>query len=122
MKIKFGTNRIVIIGREYVYKLPVLRRGVLANDQEYKNYCRGAPVAATQKRWYGLKQERLTDLRTFPRYVKRSGIPEELQELYNKKIHNRIQVGKDKNGCWKYFDYEDVKFYLFGETEPAEGV
>ena len=33
-----GTNRIVFIGNEWVYKVPIHSRGIEANKAEYLNY------------------------------------------------------------------------------------
>nr|DAG70153.1 MAG TPA: hypothetical protein [Caudoviricetes sp.] len=108
MKIKFGTNRIVIIGKRSVYKFPIGIRGFLANRMEYHLSKDRSLVAATQKYWWGLKQERLWNTVTYP-YQCEHVLPEH-QELYEIQLHNRLQVGQDINGIWKIFDYEDVKY------------
>ena len=67
-------------------------------------------VAETHKKWYGLKKEKLNETKIFERWATIEEIPEELHFLYKRKINNRMQVGKSKN-VWKFFDYEDVKFF-----------
>ena len=110
-RIKFGTNRIVFIGKRWVYKIPIFYRGIRANKCEYKNYLKNSDIVAeTHKKWYGLKQEKLTDTKIFERWATIEEIPKELHFLYKRKINNRMQVGKSNN-VWKFFDYEDVKFF-----------
>lgn len=108
MTIKFGTNRIVIVGKRFVYKLPIGIRGLLANRMEFQLAKNQPLVAKTQKCWWGLKQERLWNVVTYP-YQCDCVLPEH-QALYEIQVHNRLQVGQDANGVWKIFDYEDVKY------------
>lgn len=116
--VKIGTNRLVILGRKYVYKIPLFRRGHKANKNEYENYlCNADIVAETQCRWYGLKQERLTDIHILPRNAALSDVPDDMKPLFKRKLHNRFQVGRGKFGEWLFFDYEDIKYYLRNEDE-----
>lgn len=110
MRIKLGTNRMVVEGRDCVYKLPIGIRGIAANTAEYRNAACNPLVAKTEKRWYGLKQERLYDTVILPYEETGVCLPAEWRELWNMKLHNRFQVGRDKHGVWKFFDYEDVKW------------
>ena len=112
MKIKFGTNRIVFITKKYAYKIPISTRGIAANYLEFINSYNNDLVAKTELHWYGLRQEKLTNIIIYPYKVKESEISIEHKELYRIMLHNRLQVGKDVNGNWKIFDYEDVKFYI----------
>lgn len=112
MLIKEGTNRLVLIGGGYVYKLPLSERGQLANRAEYDNYLSHPDVCAyTEKHYWGLKQERLTNIKIFPFEATEDDVPDELKTLWKQKLNNRFQVGQDKQGKWKFFDYEDVKYY-----------
>lgn len=106
--IKFGTNRIVIVGKKFVYKIPIGIRGILANRMEFQLAKNQPLVATTQKHWYGLKQERLWNVTIYP-YQCNCVLPEH-QELYKIQLHNRLQIGQDASGMWKIFDYEDVKY------------
>lgn len=106
--IKFGTNRIVIVGKKFVYKIPIGIRGILANRMEFQLAKSQPLVATTQKHWYGLKQERLWNVTIYP-YQCNCVLPEH-QELYKIQLHNRLQIGQDASGMWKIFDYEDVKY------------
>lgn len=117
MKIKLGTNRLTLICKKYVYKLALHKRGYAANLQEYKLSVEHDFVAKTELHWYGLKQERLTDIVVYPRYATKEQVQKQHQFLFDKKLHNKLQVGKDINGDWKVFDYEDVKFYIRHEKE-----
>lgn len=118
IRIKCGTNRICLITKKYVYKLPRLKYGFLANRNEYQNYQHNKSVVAyTKKYWWGLKQEKLDNVVTYPRYATIEDIEEEHKHLYKFKLHNRMQIGQDQDGTWKFFDYEDVKFYLRNENE-----
>ena len=112
MKITHGTCRLVILTKNYAYKLPIGLRGIKANRSEYKNFlnCQHL-VAKTEKRWWGLKQERLYNTVCYKQGTTKQELAEEHQELYDFKLTNRIQIGQDKFGVWKFFDYEDVKFY-----------
>ncbi len=114
MRLKIGSNRIVLVGKRYVYKLPLGSRGIKANRVEYQNARGKDYVALTERKWYGLKQERLTDLITLP-HDYTGEISPEWAHLLNVRVYNRFQVGKDKNGKWKFFDYEDVKYKGQGE-------
>ena len=107
--IKIGTNRIVIIGKKFVYKFPIGIRGILANRMEYQLAKSQPLVATTQKCWWGLKQERLWNVTIYP-YQCNIVLPEH-EELYKIQLHNRLQVGQDVSGVWKIFDYEEVKYY-----------
>ena len=112
MLIEKGTNRVVLIGGGYVYKLPLSERGKLANDTEYRNYLENPDIVAkTEKYSWGLKQERLYNCRIFDWQATVEDVPDELKELFKRKLNNRFQVGQDLKGNWKFFDYEDIKFY-----------
>ncbi len=113
MKIKFGTNRIVFITKNFVYKFPILFRGLCANKQEYSNYLNHTNIVShTEYKTCGiLKQERLYNLKIFPYNCTEKDIPNEFKILWKYKLNNRFQIGQDKDGKWKFFDYEDVKFY-----------
>ena len=106
-----GTNRIVIIGEEWVYKVPIHSRGAEANEEEYRNFLKCPNfVAKTIKYDYGLLQERLTNLKIYNITDTEEDILPEHLELYKHHFtHNRLQVGLSKDGCWKIFDCEDVK-------------
>lgn len=116
MKIRIGSNRIVLIFKKYVVKIPILFRGRLANYVEWVNYLKNPDVVATTTRhWYGLKQERLYNIQIFKYQEHYLDLPEYAQWLYDRALHSRIQIGQDINGKWKFFDYEDVKYYLKGQ-------
>ena len=84
-----------------------------ANKEEYSNSLGKAYVAKTERRWYGLRQEVLSDLVILPHDFN-GEINTEWAHLLERKLHNRFQVGKSADGQWKFFDYEDVKFYANG--------
>lgn len=109
MQLKIGTNRLVIVGKKFAYKIPLFFRGVKANRQEYTNALGKDYVAKTEKKWYGLKQERLNNLVTLP-YKYDGEIPDDWKELWKHTVHNRFQVGQDESGAWKFFDYEQTKW------------
>lgn len=109
MKIRFGTNRLVIVGKDYVYKIALHGRGARANTQEYEKARTNPFVAETEKKWYGLKQEKLSDLITLPRDY-RGRLAAEILPLWACRLHNRFQVGLNTRGVWRFFDYEEVKY------------
>lgn len=111
--IKFGTMRICIVGKKFTYKFPIFIRGIKANRVEYSNYKKNTGIVAyTEKHWWGLKQETLTNLKVYPKEdTSRDEINDEHKFLFPFKVHNRIQIGQDKKGNWKFYDYEDIKFY-----------
>lgn len=107
--IRCGTNRIVIVGKKYVYKIAYRLRGIQANNAEFRNALKRDYVAKTERKWYGLRQEKLTNLITLP--LDYDGIiPDEWKHLWAHKLHNRFQIGQNSDKVWKFFDYEDVKF------------
>lgn len=116
MKIKFGTNRLTILGKKYVYKIALHKRGYAANLQEYSLAFNNNIVAKSELHWYGLKQEKLSDIKIYDRYATLEDIQEEHKELFTCKLHNKLQVGKDSCGVWKIFDYEDIKYYTRKEN------
>lgn len=111
MLIKFGTNRVVLVTRRYAYKIPRGRRGLLANEAEFKNAANNPCVAKTEKHLWWLRQERLRNLRCFSLGTTIEAVPAELRGLFEMKLHNRLQAGQDENGVWKFYDYEDIKYY-----------
>ena len=111
MKIKFGTNRLVIVTKKNAYKIALHSRGVAANYMEWINSCENPKVAKTEMHWYGLKQEALTDITVYPYKANEASIAKEHKDLYKSMKHNRLQVGKDSTGTWKMFDCEDIKYY-----------
>lgn len=109
-KIKLGTNRLCIVGKKYTYKFPLFFRGYCANKAEYSNYLNNKDIVAyTEKHWWGLKQETLTNTVIYK--LDEKDILPEHQSLVPYALKNRMQVGKSKDGAWKFFDYEDVKYY-----------
>ena len=69
-------------------------------------------IAKTEIHWCWLKQERLHNITIYPYETNADAISAEHQNLYKIALHNRLQVGKSKDGTWKIFDYEDIKYYL----------
>ena len=115
--LRIGTNRIVVTLRGKVIKIPKCIRGIRANRTEYENFCQApiGTVATTDLHFIFLSQERLVDLETYPRDATREEVPIYARGLFDVKVNNRLQIGKDKSGRYKIFDYEDVKFYEKGE-------
>lgn len=101
---------MVIVCERYAYKLPLGIRGIKANNSEFHNAFGKSYVAKTERKWYGLRQEILTHLVTLPLDYNGPIFPE-WESLWNLKLHNRFQIGKSIDGSWKFFDYEDVKYY-----------
>lgn len=110
MKIEVGTNRLVFIFNKFVIKFPYRFRGIKANIVEYCNSIGKTYVAKTRKIGFINIQECLTDITIFPLDTVEENVPQHLKELWKWKLHNRFQVGKSKDGTYKFFDYEDVKF------------
>lgn len=112
-----SSNRFVLEDEDWVYKLPTSERGQKANQQEYENYLKNPDIIAyTESYYWGLKQEKLFNIQIFPWEATEKDIPEELKPLWKQKLRNRFQVGQDKQGKWKFFDFEDVKFEeIFGK-------
>lgn len=111
IEIKIGTNRFCILKGEFVYKFPIGRRGRKANEIEYTNYLSHQDIVArTEKFWWGLRQERLTDITIYP--LGERDVREEHKFLLPYALHNRMQIGKSKTGNFKFFDFEDIKYYL----------
>lgn len=112
-QLKMGSNRIVLILKNIVIKFPKNIRGFKANQEEYKNYIsvNSQKIATTKKIGFLLIQERLRDIQIFPLTTSKKEIPKYLQSLFDIKLNNRLQVGKNVAGLWKIFDYEDIKYY-----------
>lgn len=109
--IKKGTTRVCIVGKKYTYKFPIFTRGIIANYVEYKNYLENKDIVAyTEYHWWGLKQETLINTVVYDRYIKE--VSKEHQFLFDRRLENRMQIGQDKDGNWKYYDYEDIKYYI----------
>lgn len=111
MKINFGSNRLVILIGEYAIKIPYRRRGIKANQVEYNNSVGKTYVANIRKFGPINIQQRLYNVMIFPLDVDYNELPKHIQQLYQFRLKNRIQVGLTIDKQWKYFDYEDVKFY-----------
>lgn len=109
---KLGTNRLVILFKNSVIKLPLSLRGVKANQLEYNNYLKASSTKIAQTSVIGicLKQERLNNITIYPRYIDRDDLPDYAKSLFDIKVNNRLQIGQDNFGRWKIFDYEDIKF------------
>ena len=118
INMKYGTNRFCIVGKKFTYKFAWHFRGFLSNINEYENYLKNKDIVAyTEFQWWGLKQESLSQTISYKRYTTKEELEEEHKFLYPFKLHNKIQIGIDKDNKWKFFDYEDIKFYLRKETE-----
>lgn len=112
--VRIGSNRIVIKCKEAVIKLPIGKRGIIANYIEYRNYLEHPDIVAkTSYHWYGLKQEKLHNLHTFPHTLKCEDLAEDIRPLYKYRTFSRMQVGQTTTNEWKYFDYEDSKWIFY---------
>lgn len=108
-----GSNRFVILLRNFVIKIPQHYHGIIANKIEYKNYLENKTICAeTKKLGIFLVQERLNNIQIFKRDATEDEIPNYALSLFQKKINNRLQIGQDSKGNWKIFDFEDIKWYL----------
>lgn len=107
-----GVDRIVVMFGDYAYKIPCSDRGLRANNAEYENAKDKDFVAYVEQIGIVNKQEKLTDCYTHRYHLGIDDLPDEtMRNLWQYKLNNRFQIGKDKNGNWKFFDYEDIKFY-----------
>ena len=108
-----GSNRFVILLKNFAIKIPQHYNGIIANKIEYKNYLENKTICAeTKKLGIFLVQERLNNIQIFKRGATEDEIPNYALSLFQKKINNRLQIGQDSEGNWKIFDFEDVKWYL----------
>lgn len=108
-----GSNRFVILLKNFVIKIPQHYCGIIANKIEYKNYLKNKTICAeTKKLGIFLVQERLSNIQIFKRDATEDEIPNYALSLFQKKINNRLQIGQDSKGNWKIFDFEDIKWYL----------
>lgn len=108
-----GSNRFVILFKNFAIKIPQHYHGIIANKIEYKNYLENKTICAkTKKLGIFLVQERLNNIQIFKRDVTEDEIPDYALSLFQKKINNRLQIGQDSEGNWKIFNFEDVKWYL----------
>lgn len=116
MKIKKGTNRLAIILKTKVIKIPLGTIGLFQNRQEYINYSRSKNknLIADTKLYKNkiIVQERLFNTEIYPLTIKSCELPDYAIPLFNIRLISRLQIGQDKNNNWKIFDYEDVKYLL----------
>lgn len=117
MRIKKGSNRLVIILKNKVIKIPLSTLGLYANKNEYLNYIHSSSqqyIAKTQlKKDFFVIQEKLNNCIIYPYGIQKEHLKQELWPLFDIAVHNRFQVGQDKDGNYKIFDYEEVKWILW---------
>lgn len=108
-----GSNRFVILLNNKVIKIPIGLIGISANQIEFKNSLIYPSLIAKTTLFCKciIIQEKLQNIQIFNRYEVKENIPQYLHPLFDIKVHNRLQVGQSKNGQWKIFDYEDIKYY-----------
>jgi len=118
--IGLGSGRIVVDNRDgSVTKIPYGKLGLNQNLHEFELSKNKAYVATSYLQGDFIVQEKLTDLITVPyeikdideikKYLKQYDDEFDFTSLINHRLNSRIQIGKDKNGIYKYFDYEEVK-------------
>ena len=109
---KKGTNRLVVIFKNKVIKVPLGINGIKANLLELNNFHQYPNKIAYTEQYFKffLKQEKLNNIKIFPRYINKNELPIYAQSLYDIKVENRLQIGQSAFGEWKIFDYEDIKF------------
>lgn len=111
MKIERGTHRIAFIFKNYVVKIPYKRSGIRAQREEAMNSVDNPYVAYTIRFGWIIIQERLYDTVIVPyEYVGNEYNGVDISKFQNVKKHNRIQIGRGRDGQYKFFDYEDVKY------------
>ena len=117
-----GTGRIVVNNLNgTVTKVPYGVLGVKQNQREFELSKQKDYVATTELSGDYIIQEKLTDIIIVPykykstkrilKYLKKQVPDYDFSSLIKHRLHNRVQIGKDSKGVYKYFDYEDVKYY-----------
>lgn len=117
----YGSNRIVFsLDDEKVIKIPYNNIGIESNKLEYEYYNKKPNIVAKIYSYNNnlIIQEKLSDIITVPykytidgsvkKYLNSQGITVD-DELINEMLNTKLQIGKDKLGKWKFFDYEDAK-------------
>lgn len=117
-----GTGRIVVDNLNgTVTKVSYGALGVKQNQREFELSKQKDYVAVTELSGDYITQEKLTDIIIVPykykstkrilKYLKKQVPDYDFSLIIKHRLHNRVQIGKDNKGVYKYFDYEDVKYY-----------
>lgn len=120
--IGYGTSRIVFdLGDGTVAKIPYSNIGILANKLEYEYFLENKDIVAEILKYENniLIQEKLDSIivvpmehtvnKTIEKYLKENYPDKDFKDLPQRNLLSRMQIGFDKNGNPKFFDYEDSK-------------
>lgn len=126
----YGSNRIVFdLNDGTVLKIPYNNVGIESNKLEYENYNKKPKIVAKIYKYENnlIIQEKLENIITVPYehtlkstvepYLKKQGIEVE-QDILKEMLNTKAQLGKDKKGNYKFFDYEDAKLTQNYILEP----
>lgn len=117
----YGSGRIVFdLENEMVLKIPYNNMGIQSNKLEVEYFKEKPDIVAKIYKYEKnlIFQEKLYNTITVPYeytlngtvedYLEQLGINVE-KDFLNEMLNTRVQIGKDLNGKYKFFDYEDVK-------------
>lgn len=96
MVVRKGSNRLVFIFKNNVYKIGLGKRGRLANKIEYENSLTNKYCAKTEKKWFGLIQEKLKEVCILPICINSPEFPPEWIEMWQTKLNSRFQVSRKR--------------------------
>lgn len=126
----YGSNRIVFdLNDGTVLKIPYNNIGIESNKLEYKYYNKKPEIVAKVYNYKNnlIIQEKLDNIITVPyehtlkmtvsSYLKDNGIEIE-ENILKEMLNTKVQLGKDKLGNYKFFDYEDAKLSENYIVEP----
>ena len=118
----YGTSRIVFdLGDGTVAKVPYNNLGILANRLEYEYFQEHKEVIAQVKKYKQniIVQEKLYSIIVVPFeytlnknaeiYLKQNYPNTDFTSLLEEAIFSRLQIGFNKDGKPKFYDYEDSK-------------
>ena len=122
-----GSSRVAIdLHDGRVAKIAFCEHGKDANAEELERYTNLADKSLVAKTEYVndsvILQEKLTDCVTLPWRIKDEDVPEHLKHLNAIRLGNRLQAGKDSQGNWKIYDFEEAKCFDRSKIRKAPTV
>lgn len=108
------------LGDGTVLKIPYNNIGIRSNELEYENFRKKPDIVAKIIKYENnlIIQEKLNKATIVPYVHTRNGTVKEYllekgmnvnEKLLNEILNTKVQIGIDKKGAFKFFDYEDAK-------------
>ena len=108
------------LGDGTVLKIPYNNIGIRSNELEYENFMKKPEIVAKIIKYENnlIIQEKLDKATIVPYVHTRNGTVKEYlleqgididEKLLGEILNTKVQIGIDKKGAFKFFDYEDAK-------------